>query len=167
MRTLPLLSATHAVMTPAVLVCAMAAPPTTVAVKAALAMVATMGDFNLLTVFPSPAARHGDHPPANGTYGSSASKARARARARRESHDSALGPSASGAALAPLGPGRSHVRDLIGLRRARLSEGTNRILEVASVVGVEFCLQVLERAGGAQAEPLLDFGRGSGRRPGV
>ena len=51
-------------------------------------------------------------------------------------------------------PGR--VRDLIWLRRAGLSQFANRVLEVASVVGVEFSLEVLERAGGAQTEVLLD-----------
>ena len=47
------------------------------------------------------------------------------------------------------------VRDVVGRRLARLSEGTNRVLRVAAVVGPEFELGVVQSAGELSEEALL------------
>ena len=49
------------------------------------------------------------------------------------------------------------VREVIGQRLDRLSEETNRILTIASAVGREFQLEVLERVSDLPAERLLDL----------
>lgn len=50
----------------------------------------------------------------------------------------------------------SRVRDLIEFRRARLSQPANHVLEVASVIGAEFRLEVLQAAAAAEADALFD-----------
>ena len=47
------------------------------------------------------------------------------------------------------------VRDVVGRRLSRLPESTNRVLSVASVVGLEFEPAVVERAGDVKDEGLL------------
>src|SRR5205807_5695909 len=48
------------------------------------------------------------------------------------------------------------VKDVIGRRLGRLSDDANRVLSVASAIGREFGLEVLEALEVASAEPLLE-----------
>jgi tetratricopeptide (TPR) repeat protein len=49
------------------------------------------------------------------------------------------------------------VRDVVGRRLDRLSEECNRVLTIASVIGREFHLDVLERVAGVEGDALLEL----------